>query len=768
VRIWRGALPPDILAAWRHRNVTTKHPRFADLIGYWPFSAGRGGVEPGFGRVGALRSTAPAWVALPRLDYGPILRSVEPRTARVLFHARGADGREVDWAAGIDLAEDPALERPIAAGDVHVRGDTDHVALIERAGLDPQTRYYYAPTIDGRRALEPADGQPASFLTAPDLGGRNADFTVAFFADQHTFDRAEPTPLNAYRAALDARPLFWAQLGDVVAGNLDGKTWEHKRDRATIQRLFERNFGPGLPQSRFLREVPLNIATISDHEIENGASLNWHTFPFGAAATAESATLLDYVGQYNLSLERWWNYLGRGAPFDDRLGRVAAADRGESVMAEAAVPIVSRAGDQVVCVAAGDAGRFGRGSFVYLAAPAGDTWYSRVSAVQAGEPCGPDLAAVRLADPPSAPGADRIAVGARYRRPGLYRTLRPYPFVEFFVLDTTSYRGDSYHRRDRYAREANADVDHSRYPWNAKDGRFYMFGDRLHGANRTTDGVRSWLGPTQKRAFLDALASSSASVIVVAAGYPLFSVKFEFSERFWPGREAGFDYATENAEIVRALEKLDTLVLWVHGDGHTPALVRLRPNIYQMQAGSTFLQRDGSGHRSATLVSGMRSRLDTLGGGLLIAGHQPDLLPGDATEDVFFDSLDQFEGYLRMYFHPGREILRSSENGPLRRGSTDREVVIESTADPAAGRAAAEVVGKVVRLRSGESIAHSVIAAYRFENGRAVFTLADPVVRADPDELRVIVDAIPWVEVKWFDARGREWRDFSFVIRKDL
>ena len=88
-----------------------------------------------------------------------------------------------------------------------------------------------------------------------------------------------------------------------------------------------------------------------------------------------------------------------------------------------------------------------------------------------------------------------LAVGARYTQHGHYHTYSPFPFVEFFVLDTTSYRGDVYQDRD-LDEEAHRDTDHSRYPWNERDGRTFIYGDREHGANRTTDNVRSWLGPT--------------------------------------------------------------------------------------------------------------------------------------------------------------------------------------------------------------------------------------------------------------------------------
>jgi hypothetical protein len=60
-----------------------------------------------------------------------------------------------------------------------------------------------------------------------------------------------------------------------------------------------------------------------------------------------------------------------------------------------------------------------------------------------------------------------------------------------------------------------------------------------------------------------------------------------------------------------------------------------------------------------------------------------------------------------------------------------------------------------------------VVKAYRYEPGRAVFTLDQPVVRADPDEFHILVDAVPWVEARWFDAEGQEWRDLAGVLRRE-
>jgi hypothetical protein len=75
-------------------------------------------------------------------------------------------------------------------------------------------------------------------------------------------------------------------------------------------------------------------------------------------------------------------------------------------------------------------------------------------------------------------------------------------------------------------------------------------------------------------------------------------------------------------------------------------------------------------------------------------------------------------------------------------------------------------VGRVLRLDFAGESRHSVVTAYRFEQDRVRLELADPIVTEDPLALRVILDGSPWVEARWFDATGKEWRDFSHVLRR--
>jgi hypothetical protein len=61
---------------------------------------------------------------------------------------------------------------------------------------------------------------------------------------------------------------------------------------------------------------------------------------------------------------------------------------------------------------------------------------------------------------------------------------------------------------------------------------------------------------------------------------------------------------------------------------------------------------------------------------------------------------------------------------------------------------------------------HSVVEAYDFGGDRARLEIRDPIVTEDPDRLRLLIDGNPWVEAKWFDSRGREWREFSAILRR--
>ena len=201
------------------------------LVALAAWSVGCRETEPEGARAESAPTTRGAGEV--RLDCGPILRAVDTRSARFLFHAARADGSEVPWTAGIAISRSSTLEPDtlLPTPTIEVGAATDFVAHLKIEGLEPQTRYTYVPLIDGRRAFDGGHGGFPSFVTPPELDGRNADFTVAFLADQHVPDSAETSHLAAYDAAARARPLFWAQLGDVAAGSLTPDTSEEERTR---------------------------------------------------------------------------------------------------------------------------------------------------------------------------------------------------------------------------------------------------------------------------------------------------------------------------------------------------------------------------------------------------------------------------------------------------------------------------------------------------------------------------------------------------------
>jgi len=705
----------------------------------------------------APRGDSPSDGEGPRLDYGPILRTVEATSAHVLF----GSGKGQPWTAALQLSTLPSFPESnrIELPEIEVDAATDFIAHFHVGSLTGQTRYFYRPLVNGSPLGR------FEFETLADLDGSERDFTALFFSDLHLDDSATAPSVRAFETAAALRPNFWAQLGDVASGSMTGLD-EGRRTRGELRAIWRRNFGDSLTaQARFAASVPLNLATISDHEMSNNFSLNWHQSLSNGVA---EATLHDRVELYDRSMEVWWNHLGWSSASAEPLAAVAADDHGESVMAGAEWSLLADSEGAELCLPRHQT--LGAGDFVYVTDDRSPALHTRIAEVTT-EACADEGLTLRLEAALSTAltveAKARVAEGARYSTAGHYRSYSPSPFVEFMVVDTSSYRGDPYAKKSLYAEDANADSDHARYRWNADEGRQFIHGDREHGANATTDEVRSWLGPTQKTALLRRIAESEADVLVLTAGYPLYSAKFEWSERYWPGRECGFDFAREAEEITDALEATGKLVLWVHGDGHSPMLVRLRPDIYQLQVGATMSRHTGSpGHRARTLQSGDRSTGALIGGGEMIAGLQPDISLGDGSEDLFDGRFEQFEGFLRLYFHPGREAWRNVERVGIQRGESERELLIDAPVNPARGSAAEQVVGRVVRLEFEDRTRHSVVTGYRHDGRNAVVTLRDPIVDAQPLRARLLLPGHAWVEARWFDAEGQEWREYGRVLRK--
>lgn len=77
------------------------------------------------------------------------IASFDPTAGSVLLWARTERSDSVHWI----LARDEALEDAVAAGDVDVRADRDHTAIVDVDGLEPATSYYFAFETGGARSL---------------------------------------------------------------------------------------------------------------------------------------------------------------------------------------------------------------------------------------------------------------------------------------------------------------------------------------------------------------------------------------------------------------------------------------------------------------------------------------------------------------------------------------------------------------------------------------------------------------------------------------
>lgn len=100
VRIWGLALGQDTLKAWMNRRITSAHPAYAHLTGYWRFDEGTGttaGDSSGNGHDGTLEN-GPSWVRGGRV----VSASLSSLSASTMYHYRIAAINASDTSMGFD------------------------------------------------------------------------------------------------------------------------------------------------------------------------------------------------------------------------------------------------------------------------------------------------------------------------------------------------------------------------------------------------------------------------------------------------------------------------------------------------------------------------------------------------------------------------------------------------------------------------------------------------------------------------------------------
>jgi alkaline phosphatase D len=152
-----------------------------------------------------LTQSAPfqAWFAgqaVPRLLHGPMVGQVTDEQAS--FWVRTFTESDVS----VRVSTDRSVTQAVVAATGRSRVDRDFTAIVNIAGLQPDTRYYYEVIIDGMPATAP--GQHA-FRTYPSSGS-GAAFSVAFGGGAGYVQGHE----RIWDAILQTQPLAFLALGD--------------------------------------------------------------------------------------------------------------------------------------------------------------------------------------------------------------------------------------------------------------------------------------------------------------------------------------------------------------------------------------------------------------------------------------------------------------------------------------------------------------------------------------------------------------------------
>ena len=160
------------------------------------------------------------------------------------------------------------------------------------------------------------------------------------------------------------------------------------------------------------------------------------------------------------------------------------------------------------------------------------------------------------------------------------------------------------------------------------------------------------------------------------------------------------------------------------------------------------------------------------------------------SEDEFKDSYETFAGFLWVKIHPGYEIFNGiSDSNAYQIRTTDRvtrptsptnnqiDIDYLATVDPASGNAGTDICSKMAKFKlSGSSqwyyspLTDTGCWDFNIGNGHGVLTLSktfSSLLTTDPTDMRVIIPANPWIELKWYNVNGDEMEQLSQTIGRD-
>lgn len=165
----------------------------------------------------------------PRLMQGPMVGAVTPTSIAVWLRLSGP------YEVAVEYGTDPQLRDARRSAGHTVGADTDYAADVLLTDLEPGTRYYYRPLVEGASSKYLAERPPFRTQTAP--ASRTAPFRVAFGScARYQEDREQ----LVWRAVDRLRPDLFLWLGDNVYGDsrlpqFIAEEWRRQRDVANLQ-----------------------------------------------------------------------------------------------------------------------------------------------------------------------------------------------------------------------------------------------------------------------------------------------------------------------------------------------------------------------------------------------------------------------------------------------------------------------------------------------------------------------------------------------------
>lgn len=479
------------------------------------------------------------------VTHGPLLGRITSDSVRVWIRTREPAQVKVLWSTQLPIAEDS----PSAVGETTT--DRDMTGTVTVSGLNADTRYYYAISLNGRLADLRSDpqGQWPSFRTLPDAttcadplhnpqGLFDVRFAIGHCASQDP-DRSGgqyvSTPAYDTIHRRHAEEIMFAVVnGDVIYEERRDGTLDGVRDN---YRLY---FSRGRSFSNLFRSTPA-VFTFDDHDV------GWDIHGCGQIGLREGPHLIRDVGltAYQEYLS-WANYEG------SQTARIrlatAQVEAGRSILYDAAADFRTLNPDQVSTI---HLGTYTRGA-----------------------------ASLRRKNAPKNAGVYGLEKVLDEHRLQITPAAR--------ANETLSYSIGTHHY----------------YDWRIANCHFFALDTRGERSNRNPadrwDPSLFILGAAQKQWLLDGVRSTTADFIFLISPDPwtLYHTAAHVGGSDEDDKGDGFpSFVHERKELIEALDSIPKPVLIFTGDVHASASVRITNNVWEMMCGPL----GSTGHPLGTL-----------------------------------------------------------------------------------------------------------------------------------------------------------------------